>query len=109
MCRASGIPARYVGSVVVRGDTASMNNVFHRWVEVYLPGYGWIPVDSSGGDKAAPRDQADRFGALSNRFCITTQSGEGSTTLGWTYNSNETLTADPKTNMFINISPTGSL
>jgi transglutaminase-like putative cysteine protease len=99
MCRASGIPARYVGSVVVRGDAASMDNVFHRWVEVYLPGYGWIPVDPSGGDKAAPRDQADRFGALSNRFCITTQSGGGSTTLGWTYNSNETWTADPLTNV----------
>ncbi len=99
MCRASGIPARYVGSVVVRGDAASMDNVFHRWVEVYLPGYGWIPVDPSGGDKAVPRDQADRFGALSNRFCITTQSGGGSKILGWTYNSNETWTADPQTNV----------
>jgi transglutaminase-like putative cysteine protease/sugar lactone lactonase YvrE len=99
MCRAAGLPARYVGSVVVRGDDASMDDVFHRWVEVYMPGYGWIPIDPSGGDKASPRDQADCFGSLSNRFCITTQSGGGSETLGWTYNSNEFWTTDPQTNI----------
>jgi DNA-binding beta-propeller fold protein YncE len=97
MCRAAGVPARYVGSVVVRGDDACMDDVFHRWVEVYLPGYGWIPVDPSGGDHDSPRDQAMGIGHLSNRFLITTQSGGGSETMGWTYNSNEFWTAEPKT------------
>jgi len=99
MCRAAGLPARYVGSVVVRGDDASMDDVFHRWVEVFLPGYGWIPIDPSGGDKALPRDQADCFGSLSNRFYITTQSGGCSETMGWTYNSNESWTTEPQTNV----------
>jgi transglutaminase-like putative cysteine protease len=99
MCRAAGLPARYVGSVVVRGDDASMDDVFHRWVEVYFPGYGWVPIDPSGGDKTLPRDQADCFGSLSNRFYITTQSGGGSETMGWTYNSNEFWTTDPQTNI----------
>lgn len=99
MCRAAGLPARYVGAVVVRGDDASMDDAFHRWVEVYMPGYGWIPIDPSGGDKPSPRDQADCFGSLSNRFYITTQSGGGSETLGWTYNSNESWTTDPQTNI----------
>jgi transglutaminase-like putative cysteine protease len=99
MCRAAGLPTRYVGSVVVRGDDASIDEAFHRWVEVYMPGYGWIPIDPSGGDKASPRDQADCFGSLSNRFYITTQSGGGSETLGWTYNSNEFWTTDPQTNI----------
>ncbi|MFH0865013.1 MAG: transglutaminase domain-containing protein [Bacteroidota bacterium] len=99
MCRAAGLPARYVGSVVVRGDAACMDDVFHRWVEVYLPGYGWVPVDPSGGDSDSPREQADSFGALSNRFFITTQSGGGSETMGWTYNSNEFYTTDPMTNI----------
>lgn len=87
MSRAAGLPARYVGSVVVRGDDASMDDVFHRWVEVYLPNYGWIPVDPSGGDNSLPSDQAAFFGHLSNRFLITTQNIGGSPYLGWTYNS----------------------
>ena len=96
MCRAAGLPARYVGSVVVRGDDASFDDVFHRWVEVYLPNYGWIPVDPSGGDKASPRDQANYFGHLSNRFLITTENAGGSEYMGWTYNSNAFYTSEPK-------------
>ncbi|MBI4646858.1 MAG: transglutaminase domain-containing protein [Bacteroidia bacterium] len=97
LCRAAGIPARYVGSVVIRGDDASMDDVFHRWAEIYLPNYGWIPIDPSGGDYKSPREQADSFGALVNRFYITTQSGGNSETLGWTYNSNEFWISEPKT------------
>ena len=101
ICRAAGLPARYVGSVVVRGDYASMDDVYHRWVEVYLPGYGWIPVDPSGGDQDSPRRQAHYFGQLANRFLITTESGGGSETMTWTYNSNEFFTTEPKTNVAI--------
>ncbi len=101
MCRAAGIPARYVGSIARRGDDASMDDVFHRWVEIYLPNYGWIPVDPSGGDSTSPRNQASSFGSLSNRFLITTQSGGGSKTMSWTYNSNEFYTTEPKTNVDI--------
>ena len=101
MCRAAGLPARYVGSVVVRGDDASLDDVFHRWVEVYLPNYGWIPVDPSGGDNESPRDQAAYFGHLANRFLITTESGGASETLGWYYNSNEFFTTDPQTSVYI--------
>lgn len=96
MCRAAGLPARYVGSVVVRGDDASFDDVFHRWVEVYIPNYGWIPVDPSGGDRASPRDQANYFGHLSNRFLITTENAGGSEYMGWTYNSNAYYTSEPK-------------
>jgi len=101
MCRAAGLPARYVGSVVVRGDDASMDDVFHRWVEVYLPNYGWIPVDPSGGDQETPRNQAMYIGNLSNRYLVTTKSGGGSKTMGWTYNSNEFYVTQPKTNIVI--------
>ncbi|WP_462279722.1 transglutaminase domain-containing protein [Salinivirga cyanobacteriivorans] len=97
MCRAAGIPARYVGSVVIRGDDSSMDDVFHRWAEIYLPGYGWIPVDASRGDKKLLRDQAGSFGYLANRFVITTQSGGGSETMEWTYNSNAFWKTEPKT------------
>lgn len=97
LCRAAGIPARYVGSVVVRGDDTSYDNVFHRWCEIYLPDFGWIPVDPSGGDKKTPAEQAAYFGHLDNRFLITTQSGGGSETMGWTYNFNQFWTTEPQT------------
>lgn len=97
MCRAAGLPARYVGSIVQRGQLVSMDDVFHRWVEVYLPNYGWIPVDPSGGDQNSPAAQAKYFGHLGNYFLITTQSGGGSEYLDWQYNSNSYHTCSPKT------------
>jgi transglutaminase-like putative cysteine protease len=93
MCRAAGLPARYVGSVVIRGDDASDDDVFHRWVEVYLPNYGWIPIDPSGGDYAEPAAQAGAIGNLRNRYLITTTGGGGSEYLEWSYNSNEKWTS----------------
>ncbi len=96
LCRAAGLPARYVGSIVVRGDDASMDDVFHRWPEVYLPNYGWIPIDPQGGDKPLPRDRAMNIGHLSNRFLITTQGGGDSQYMGWYYNSYETYKTDPQ-------------
>ncbi len=101
MCRAAGLPARYVGSVVLRGDDVSNDDVFHRWVEVYLPNYGWIPVDPSGGDQNSPRNQADYFGHLANRFFITTQGGGGSESMAWTYNSNFYYQSEPKTQLVV--------
>ncbi len=93
MCHAAGLPARYAGSVVIRGDDASRDDVFHRWVEVYLPNYGWFPVDPSGGDSDVPARVADYFGGLANRFVITTLGAGDSKTLGWDYDSAATWTA----------------
>ncbi len=96
LCRAAGLPARYVGSIVVRGDDASTDDVYHRWAEVYLPGYGWIPFDPQGGDKPLARDQALNIGSLPNRFLITTLNGGDSEYLGWFYNHNEKYQTSPK-------------
>ena len=96
MCRAAGLPARYAGAVVVRNDDASYDDVFHRWVEVYLPGYGWIPVDPSRGDSKWPADVAGSFGFLANSCLITTVGGGGSEYLEWGYNSNERWTSQGK-------------
>ena len=101
MCRAAGLPARYVGSVVKRGDDRSIDDVFHRWVEVYLPNYGWVPVDPSGGDRKYPADQANYIGHLSNRYLITTQSGGGSELLNWSYNSYDKYTSEAQSNVAV--------
>jgi transglutaminase-like putative cysteine protease len=86
LCRSVGLPARYEGSVVVRGDDSSFDDVYHRWCEVYLPEIGWMPVDPSGGDKEWPADQARYFGGLANRFLITTHGSGDSEYLSWNYN-----------------------
>ena len=87
LCRAAGIPARYVGGVVTRGDDSFVDNVFHRWVEIYLPGYGWIPVDPDRGDRRSTRGQAMGFGFQDNTLLVTTESGGDSEYLHWKYNS----------------------
>jgi transglutaminase-like putative cysteine protease len=93
MCRAAGLPARYVGSLAIRGDDASWDDVFHRWAEIYFPNYGWIPADPSRGDSKWPSERADSFGHVSNRLLITTAGGGGSEYLEWGYNNNERWTS----------------
>jgi len=87
LCRAAGLPVRYQGSVVARGDDASVDDAFQRWAQVYFPSYGWVPVDVSRGDAATPADRARGFGDLGNRFLITTQGGGDSDLLRWNYNA----------------------
>ena len=102
LCRAAGIPARYVGSVWRKANVDTcLDDVYHRWVEIYLPGYGWIPTDPTHGDRALPRDQAFTIGFTRNVALITTQSGGGSEILEWDYNGSEFYTTDPKTNLNI--------
>jgi transglutaminase-like putative cysteine protease/glutamine cyclotransferase len=96
LCRAVGLPARYVGAIMVRGDDASLDEVFHRWPEVYLPHYGWIPMDPQAGDKNSPRKRALAIGGLSNRALITTQGGGDSEYLGWNYNYHQQYKSDPQ-------------
>jgi len=96
MCRAAGLPARYAGAIVVRNDDASYDDVFHRWVEVFLPGYGWIPVDPSRGDSKWQADVAGSFGFVANSCLITTVGGGGSEYMEWGYNGNERWTSKGK-------------
>ena len=96
LCRAAGVPARYVGAFVVRGDDASLDDVFHRWPQVYLPSYGWVRMDAQAGDKRTPRDKAMAIGNLANRYLITTRGAGDSEYLGWYYNCHEAYISDPQ-------------
>jgi Transglutaminase-like superfamily len=87
MLRRARIPARYVGAISERGDEASFDDVFHRWAEAYMPGYGWVPVDANAGHGESPAGKAEHFGGRSNRHVVTTRGGGSSALLDWTYNS----------------------
>ena len=99
LCRAAGLPARYQGGIVVRGDDASIDEAFHRWAQVYLPGHGWVPVDANAGDAKRPADQGRGFGGLPNRFLVTTQGGGDSEYLRWGYNAHTTYKATGRCNV----------
>ncbi|MNW42162.1 Protein-glutamine gamma-glutamyltransferase [compost metagenome] len=49
VCRARGIPARYVSGYHFVGDlqspTADFEQASHAWVEAHIPGIGWIGFD----------------------------------------------------------------
>ncbi len=92
LCRASGLPARFAGGTAMRGDETSVDGVYHRWAEVYLPGYGWVPVDPSRGDRRYGADRIAAIGSLSNRLFVTTRGGGDSQYLGWDYNSSSRYT-----------------
>ena len=51
MAREMGIPARLVGTTLQRdpvaGGAVSRDEFFHRWAQVFLPGYGWVRVDAT--------------------------------------------------------------
>jgi hypothetical protein len=92
LSRVAGLPARYEAGIAVRGDDASVDEAFHRWAEVYLPNYGWVPIDCNRGDQELPADQATGIGMVSNRLLITTLGGGDSETIGWTYNAERSWT-----------------
>jgi transglutaminase-like putative cysteine protease len=58
LCRAEGIPARYVEGLWVgdEGDEGTARTE-HAWSEVYLPGAGWVPVDPTLGRSSLSREQ----------------------------------------------------
>ncbi len=52
LARVSGIPARQVNGMVFSPDVSankSIKKYEHAWVEIYLPKYGWLPVDPTSG------------------------------------------------------------
>jgi transglutaminase-like putative cysteine protease len=84
LCRANGLPARYVGGTRQRQEGTYVDTVFHRWAEVYLPPYGWIPVDVTHDDTVGGPVYT-YFGALTDERFVTTVSGGDSEYLGWNY------------------------
>jgi len=45
LCRALGIPARYVSGVAYSNIPELEGFGNHAWAEAYFPGYGWVPFD----------------------------------------------------------------
>jgi len=70
--------------------------VFHRWVEVYLPPYGWIPFDANKGDASLPGKKVLGVGNVSARYIITTENSGGDKYLWFGYNYGYNWTSEGK-------------
>ncbi len=85
LCRASGLPARYVGGIVGRADEPfHVDTVFHRYPQAFVSGVGWVDFDPTRTDRAPNRRLY--FGRTSPNMLLLCvgDGGEGSAT-GWDY------------------------
>jgi transglutaminase-like putative cysteine protease len=57
LCRALGIPARYVSGYLYNGpaDRLKGAQATHAWVEVFVPGIGWRGLDPTNAQQANSR------------------------------------------------------
>jgi transglutaminase-like putative cysteine protease len=84
LCRASGIPARYIEGLAVPGEeTKDSARTEHAWLEVYLPGNGWVPMDPTMG--RFPVSRREYFGRILPNHIIVTQGRSPSTLRGASY------------------------
>lgn len=45
LARAAGIPARVVEGLSIEPPGINRSGVLHAYVEAYIPGYGWLPIE----------------------------------------------------------------
>ncbi len=80
LSRAAGIPARFLEGVTYREGTRSeLGQIKHDWLEAYLPGVGWVPLDPTWGRFAERRESY--FARMSPDHIVVTV-GRNLTTLG---------------------------
>ena len=66
LCRLNGIACRTVGRYKCPGDPLKRNiplqpDYNHVWMEFYLPGYGWLPMESNPDDLSEGGPYPTRF------------------------------------------------
>lgn len=57
LCRSIGLPARYVSGYLYNGPADQLRGAqaSHAWLEVFLPGRGWLGLDPTNGRQAGER------------------------------------------------------
>lgn len=84
LSRAAGIPSRYLeGLYYDRQASDELARTEHAWLEVYLPGVGWTPMDPTIGRQALNRDRY--FAAIPADHIIVTRGRNPSTLRGGSY------------------------
>jgi transglutaminase-like putative cysteine protease len=66
LARTLGLPARYIAGSAIRRDLVHgeyLDHVNHKIVEVYLPRFGWTPVESTGNRELGATEPQRYIGA----------------------------------------------
>ena len=82
LCRANQIPARYFEGLLYQQENEPAESE-HAWLEVYLPGIGWAPMDPTLGRSSLSRDEF--FAKIPPTHFIITQGRNPSTLRGSSY------------------------
>jgi transglutaminase-like putative cysteine protease/DNA-binding beta-propeller fold protein YncE len=101
LCRIAGVPARYVGSIVVRTEDGSCDESFHRWAQVYLPPFGWVDWDVQAADAELKGTFAEQLCFRGNHRLVTTYGGGPSKILVWEYNSQYQIKAKGQADILV--------
>ncbi len=89
MCRAKGIPARFGGGSASRDPyQTKVDTAGHRWQEVYIPKYGWLPIDVTWDDRSKQSERYLHFLRMPNTHLTMATAGGSSKYMEWRYNSN---------------------
>ncbi len=84
LSRANGIPARYVEGLLFLGKSDAIEaRLEHAWVEVFLPGNGWTPIDPTLGRSTLTREQ--HFARYTPNHIVVTNGRNPSTLRGASY------------------------
>ena len=82
--RAAGSPARYYeGLLYLDESTQGLTHAEHAWLDVNLPGVGWVPADPTLGRLATEREK--HFARYSPNHIIVTTGRNPSTLRGASY------------------------
>ena len=86
LCRAAGIPARYVGGITGRaGKPLYVDLVYHRFAQAFVEGIGWVDFDPTRDRRS--KSHRVYFGRTSGPILLLCAGdGRGSLT-GWDYRS----------------------
>lgn len=75
LCQVAGLPSRSIIGFSIWKDDSRLGYLDHEIPEVYMPGYGWIPADTSRFMSLPiygthPLTKFRSFGTLSDRFFV---------------------------------------
>jgi len=101
LCRIAGLPARYVGSIVVRTEDGSCDEAAHRWAQIYLPPFGWVDWDVQAADAELKGTFAEQLCLRGNHRLVTTYGGGPSNILVWEYNSQHKIKAKGQADILV--------